>query len=144
MMCRTASGSLAGHGTDCRRKTPRHPPRRRMFLITILANLQTRSDSARIALRFLELSSKLLHVLPRRLPVGIAGVAMELERTSTQPVLKLLPSESNGLVMIVWACDFEFGCCGHSLPTSLREEMWFREPGQQSGDSSMGLCTFGA
>jgi hypothetical protein len=47
---------------------------------------------------------------------------MKLEGTSTQPVLKLLTSESNALVMIVWTCDFKLGHCWHLLSTSLREK----------------------
>ena len=35
-----------------------------------------------IVLRSVEFSSKVLNVLPRRLPVGIAGIAVKLEGTS--------------------------------------------------------------
>ena len=65
----------------------------------------------------------MLNVLPRRLPVPIAGVAMKLEATSTQPDLKFVASEGNGLVMIVWTCDVELGLCGHSLCTSLKRNL---------------------
>ena len=74
-------------------------------------NAAKTSDS--LALRFSELLSKLLNVLPRRLPIGIAGIAMKLERTSAQRRLKLFASKGNRLVVIIWARDFEFGGCGH-------------------------------
>jgi hypothetical protein len=78
------------------------------------------SDS--LAFRFLELFSKLLNVFPRRLPIGIAGIAVKLESTSTQHRLKLIASKGNRLVVIIGARDFEFGRCGHWLCTSLREK----------------------
>ena len=68
---------------------------------------------------FLELPSKLLNVLARRLPIGIAGIAVKLEETGAQRRLKLIASEGNRLVVIVWARDFEFGLSGHSLSISL-------------------------
>jgi hypothetical protein len=47
---------------------------------------------------------------------------VKFELTSAQPLLKLIASEGNRLVVIIWARDIEFRCCGHSLSTSLREK----------------------
>ena len=71
---------------------------------------------------FSESSLKLLNVLLRRLPIGIAGIAVKLERTSAQCRLKLIASEGDRLVVIIGARYVEFGRCGHSLCTSLKEE----------------------
>jgi hypothetical protein len=121
-----------------------HLWRRRVYLIAgpetsnpkTPINLNAIRNSDWIALRFVELSSKLLNVLPRRLPVGIAGIAMELEATSTQRGLKFVASKGNGLVMIVWTCDFKLGHCGHSLGYSLREKIRLRQPRDQHGNPS--------
>ena len=46
---------------------------------------------------------------------------MKLKETSTEPGLEVIASEGNGLVMIVWTCDFELCRCVHSSCTSIRE-----------------------
>ena len=81
--------------------------------------------SASLALRFFESSSKLLNVLARRLPIGIAGIAVKLERTSAQGRVKLIASEGDRLVVIIGARYVEFGPCGHSMHQLKREEIWF-------------------
>ena len=91
--------------------------------------------SASLALRFFEFSSKLLNFLARRLPIGIARIAVKLERTSAQRSLKLIAGERDRLVVIIWARDLESRRCGHALLTQLkRREMWLRQISCRSWD----------
>ena len=81
--------------------------------------------SASLTLRFVGSSSKPLNFLARRLPIGIARIAVKLERTSAQRSLKLIAGERDRLVVIIWARDLESGRSGHSLLTQLkRREIW--------------------
>jgi hypothetical protein len=75
----------------------------------------------------------MLNVLPRSLPVGIAGIAVKPEETSTQRGLEFIASKGNRLVMVVGTCDFKLGHCGHLLRSSLRERIRLRQPGEQHG-----------
>jgi flagellar motor switch protein FliG len=70
--------------------------------------------SASLTLPFFESSSKLFNFLARSLPIGIARIAVKLERTSAQRSLKLIPGERDRLVVIIWAGDLEVRRCRHS------------------------------
>lgn len=83
--------------------------------------------SASLSLCFFESPSKLLNVLARSLPIRITRIAVKLERTGAQRRLKIVASERDRLIVIIWARDLEFHRCRYPLCTSLKDEKYGRD-----------------
>lgn len=71
--------------------------------------------SAWLAVRFSEFSSKVRNVLPGRLPIRVARIAVKSKMAGAELRLKLGRREGDRLAVIIRARDLEFGWCSHTL-----------------------------